>query len=211
MPHSNNSPLRRDLAPQNVPLDELKPLGRETRKHTASQIRKLASGLEHFGFRASGRHRCAAQGRRGLGAGACGKTARAARGAGRHHQRSVRCRTAGPAGCAQPAWRGIGMERRGVAARAVRDHRSRSRYRCHACPASRLPRSMSCSLAARMRKTRCRLLRRKLGPSRGPETCGCSERTACSAAMPSRRRATARHLVRHAPSWSSPIRPTMSP
>src|SRR6516164_1478898 len=53
----NNSMLRRNgyvtsrnLSPRLVPVESLRPLGRETRKHPASQVRKLAESLEQFGF-----------------------------------------------------------------------------------------------------------------------------------------------------------------
>jgi len=38
------------LVPQSVPIEDLKPLGRDTRKHPAHQIAKLARSLETFGF-----------------------------------------------------------------------------------------------------------------------------------------------------------------
>src|SRR5579859_4135356 len=57
MPHipnqragSNGYPLARDLNPKLVRLDALKPIGRQTRKHPAAQIRKLGESLEQFGF-----------------------------------------------------------------------------------------------------------------------------------------------------------------
>jgi len=43
-------PLRRDLNPRSVAAESLTPLGRETRKHPAQQIRKLATSLESYGF-----------------------------------------------------------------------------------------------------------------------------------------------------------------
>src|SRR5262245_14712854 len=46
----NGYPLSRDLAPQLVPVAACKPLGRETRKHPAQQVRKLAASLNRFGF-----------------------------------------------------------------------------------------------------------------------------------------------------------------
>ena len=46
----NGYALSRDLNPNLVPVESLRPLGRETRKHPASQIRKLAESLEQFGF-----------------------------------------------------------------------------------------------------------------------------------------------------------------
>src|SRR6516164_2246911 len=53
----NNSMLRRNgfvtsrnLSSRLVPVETLKPLGRESRKHPASQIRKLGESIEQFGF-----------------------------------------------------------------------------------------------------------------------------------------------------------------
>ena len=46
----NGYALSRDLNPNLVPVESLRPLGRETRKHPASQIRKLAESLDQFGF-----------------------------------------------------------------------------------------------------------------------------------------------------------------
>jgi hypothetical protein len=53
----DNSVLRRNgyvtsrnLSSRLVPVETLKPLGRESRKHPASQIRKLAESIEQFGF-----------------------------------------------------------------------------------------------------------------------------------------------------------------
>jgi DNA methylase len=46
----NGFAISRDLNPQLVKLAGLKPLGRETRKHPPSQIRKLAASLDRFGF-----------------------------------------------------------------------------------------------------------------------------------------------------------------
>ena len=40
----------RDLNPKLTDVGSLKPLGRETRKHPAAQIRKLQSSLEQFGI-----------------------------------------------------------------------------------------------------------------------------------------------------------------
>jgi DNA modification methylase len=42
--------LSRDLNPKLVSIASCKPLGRETRKHPARQVRKLAASLDHFGF-----------------------------------------------------------------------------------------------------------------------------------------------------------------
>jgi DNA modification methylase len=50
VPRGNGFSVSRDLNPVLVPVESLKPLGRETRKHSASQIRKLAESLEQFGF-----------------------------------------------------------------------------------------------------------------------------------------------------------------
>jgi DNA modification methylase len=49
-PRGNGFAVSRDLNPNLVAVESLKPLGRETRKHPASQIRKLAESLEQFGF-----------------------------------------------------------------------------------------------------------------------------------------------------------------
>ena len=46
----NGHAVSRDFAPQRVPLADLKPLGRETRKHPPQQVRKLAASLDQFGF-----------------------------------------------------------------------------------------------------------------------------------------------------------------
>jgi DNA methylase/ParB-like nuclease domain len=46
----NGFAVSRDLTPTLVSIESLKPLGRETRKHPASQLRKLAESLEQFGF-----------------------------------------------------------------------------------------------------------------------------------------------------------------
>ena len=46
----NGYVVSRNLSSQLVPVAPLKPLGRETRKHPASQIRKLGESLEQFGF-----------------------------------------------------------------------------------------------------------------------------------------------------------------
>ena len=40
----------RNLSSRLVPVETLKPLGRESRKHPASQIRKLGESIEQFGF-----------------------------------------------------------------------------------------------------------------------------------------------------------------
>jgi hypothetical protein len=46
----NGFAVSRNLNSTLVPIEFLKPLGRETRKHPASQIRNLAESLEQFGF-----------------------------------------------------------------------------------------------------------------------------------------------------------------
>jgi hypothetical protein len=46
----NGYVVSRNLSSRLVPLEILKPLGRETRKHPASQLRKLADSLEQFGL-----------------------------------------------------------------------------------------------------------------------------------------------------------------
>src|SRR5260370_39376695 len=46
----NGFAVSRNLNPNLVRVESLKPLGRETRKHPPSQIRKLQASIEHFGF-----------------------------------------------------------------------------------------------------------------------------------------------------------------
>jgi len=46
----NGFAVSRNLHPNLVAVELLKPLGRETRKHPAAQIRKLMASLEQFGF-----------------------------------------------------------------------------------------------------------------------------------------------------------------
>ena len=46
----NGFAVSRDLNPRLVPVDALKPLGRQTRKHPPAQIRKLQASIEQFGF-----------------------------------------------------------------------------------------------------------------------------------------------------------------
>src|SRR4051812_16552694 len=46
----NDYPFLRDLKPTLVPIANLKPLGRETRKHPPGQLRKLVDSLKYFGF-----------------------------------------------------------------------------------------------------------------------------------------------------------------
>src|ERR1700694_1678732 len=50
MPGGNGFAVSRNLNPNLVRLESLKPLGRETRKHPPSQIRKLQASIEQFGF-----------------------------------------------------------------------------------------------------------------------------------------------------------------
>jgi hypothetical protein len=46
----NNLAVSRDLNPTFVPVETLKPLGRETRKHPPAQIRKVQVSIERFGI-----------------------------------------------------------------------------------------------------------------------------------------------------------------
>jgi ParB-like chromosome segregation protein Spo0J len=50
VPRGNGFAVSRDLNPKLVPIESLKPLGRETRKHPPSQIRKMAGSIDQFGF-----------------------------------------------------------------------------------------------------------------------------------------------------------------
>jgi DNA modification methylase len=50
MLRGNGFAVSRDLNPVLVPVERLKPLGRETRTHPPSQIRKLQASLQEFGF-----------------------------------------------------------------------------------------------------------------------------------------------------------------
>lgn len=50
MPRGNGFAISRNLNPNLVRVESLKPLGRETRKHPPSQIRKLEASIEQFGF-----------------------------------------------------------------------------------------------------------------------------------------------------------------
>src|SRR5258706_12834604 len=50
MLHRNGFAVSRNLDPKLVLVESLKPLGRETRKHPPSQIRKLQASIEQFGF-----------------------------------------------------------------------------------------------------------------------------------------------------------------
>jgi DNA modification methylase len=47
---ANGHAVSRDLSPTLVNVADLKPLGNETRKHSANQIAKLARSLDEFGF-----------------------------------------------------------------------------------------------------------------------------------------------------------------
>src|SRR5260221_13496464 len=46
----NGFAVSRNLNPNLVRVESLKPLGRETRKHPPAQIRKLQASIEQFGF-----------------------------------------------------------------------------------------------------------------------------------------------------------------
>ena len=46
----NGFAVSRNLNPTLVDVDTLKPLGRETRKHSPAQIRKVQANIEQFGF-----------------------------------------------------------------------------------------------------------------------------------------------------------------
>ena len=46
----NGHAISRDLNPRLVPAESCKPLGHESRKHPAKQVRKLAGSLDRFGF-----------------------------------------------------------------------------------------------------------------------------------------------------------------
>src|SRR6516164_10302073 len=50
MPRANGFAVSRDLNPTLVAIESLKPLGRQTRKHPASQVRKLQASIQEFGF-----------------------------------------------------------------------------------------------------------------------------------------------------------------
>ena len=50
VPRGNGFAVSRDLNPVLVPVESLKPLGRETRKHPPSQIQKLQASIQEFGF-----------------------------------------------------------------------------------------------------------------------------------------------------------------
>src|SRR4051794_12221303 len=47
---TNGYPLRHNLTPVPVRIEELKPLGQQTRRHATAQIGKLAASLQEFGF-----------------------------------------------------------------------------------------------------------------------------------------------------------------
>jgi hypothetical protein len=50
IPGANGFAVSRNLIPNLVSVESLTPLGRETRKHPSSQIRKLQASIEQFGF-----------------------------------------------------------------------------------------------------------------------------------------------------------------
>src|ERR1700720_544810 len=50
MPCGNGFAVSRNLNPNLVRVETLKPLGQETRKHPPAQIRKLQASIEQFGF-----------------------------------------------------------------------------------------------------------------------------------------------------------------
>ena len=50
MLRGNGYAISRNLNPNLVRIETLKPLGRETRKHPPAQIRKLQASIEQFGF-----------------------------------------------------------------------------------------------------------------------------------------------------------------
>ena len=49
-PITNGHAISRNLNPTLCPISRLKPLGRETRRHSSAQICKLAASLDEFGF-----------------------------------------------------------------------------------------------------------------------------------------------------------------
>ena len=49
-PRTNGYRFRHNLTPTMTPIDQFKPLGRETRHHPKRQIDKLAACLDEFGF-----------------------------------------------------------------------------------------------------------------------------------------------------------------
>ena len=49
-PGGNGFAVSRDLNPKLTDVSSLKPLGRETRKHSSAQLRKLQSSIEQFGI-----------------------------------------------------------------------------------------------------------------------------------------------------------------
>lgn len=49
-PRTNGYPFRHNLTPAMVPIGELRPLGRETRRHPQIQIEKLAASIDAYGF-----------------------------------------------------------------------------------------------------------------------------------------------------------------
>jgi len=46
----NGYPIARDLRPALIPLASCKPLGRDTRKHSPAQVRKIAAVIDRFGL-----------------------------------------------------------------------------------------------------------------------------------------------------------------
>src|SRR6516164_2876289 len=46
----NGYPIARDLRPALIPLASCKPLGRDTRKHSPAQVRKIAAVIGRFGL-----------------------------------------------------------------------------------------------------------------------------------------------------------------
>jgi hypothetical protein len=91
----NNSVLRRNgyvvsrnLSPHLVSVETLKPLGRDSRKHPASQIRKLAESIEQFGFVLPIIIDAADRVVAGWGPGACRQTSQTVRTSSGDHRRS---------------------------------------------------------------------------------------------------------------------------
>jgi hypothetical protein len=56
MLRGNGFAVSRNLNPNLVRVESLKPLGRETRKHPLSQTRKLQASIEQYGFVRRHRH-----------------------------------------------------------------------------------------------------------------------------------------------------------
>ncbi|TYO61896.1 hypothetical protein FXV83_35730 [Bradyrhizobium hipponense] len=99
---TNGYPLRHDLTPVHVRIEELKPLGQQTRRHPKLQITKLAASLQEFGFVLP----IAVDAERRVVSGWALVAARSRRGAGRHLARSQRGAAPDAATCAQPLERG---------------------------------------------------------------------------------------------------------